>query len=156
MHCLERARDLLASAAPAGAPGTVLGTRNLPDPAEMVRGWCLHDLGRPGPAAEVIAAQRRLVPDGALRTQARYGARQALAHAAAGEVEQACALAEELLPAFHAVDSATVAADLRRLARTLARRPGNAAARALLPLLTTAPRLQRTAREHRPEGPDRA
>ncbi|RAG87383.1 transcriptional regulator [Streptacidiphilus pinicola] len=136
LRSLERARDLLQRAAHE-TEGPVLGTRNLTDPAAMIHGWCLHDLGRPAEAAEVLGNQLRGVPRNALRTRARYGARQALAHAAAGDIDQACALTRELLGSFPSVGSATIAADLRRLARVLARHPRNVAVRELTPDLTS-------------------
>ncbi|GGL20532.1 transcriptional regulator [Sphaerisporangium melleum] len=137
MRGLERARTLLDRHTP--EPGTpVIGTANLPDPAEMIRGWCLYDLGRPRAAAEVFDVQLARVPPGAIRTRVRYGIRRALAYAVAGEVDHACRLAGELLDGVVAVGSTTIAADLRALARTLSRHPGNASVRDLIPRLDTA------------------
>ncbi|WP_327678741.1 helix-turn-helix domain-containing protein [Kitasatospora sp. NBC_00458] len=122
MRSLDRARELLARAAAdddAGDP--VLGTGNLADPAAMVAGWCLHDLGRPAQAAEALDREYARIPVHAVRSRARYGLRRALAHAAAGEVEHACVLAAELLPFVTALRSATIATDVARLARELAR-----------------------------------
>ena len=86
---LDHASTLLGPAA-AEAEQPVIGTKNLSDPAEMIKGWCLYDLGRPHAAAEVIDRQLATVPPQAARTRARYGARRALAYAAAGEVDHAC------------------------------------------------------------------
>jgi hypothetical protein len=44
-----------------------------------------------------------------------------MAHAAAGEIEHACEIAESLLGGVELVGSATIRTDLRRFARTLAR-----------------------------------
>ncbi|WP_042422896.1 helix-turn-helix domain-containing protein [Streptacidiphilus anmyonensis] len=136
LNSLDRARDLLEQAAHE-SHRSILGTRNLPDPAAMILGWCLHDLGRPRQAAEMLAEQLHRIPPEAMRTRARYGARQALAHATAGDIDQACALARELLGTLPVVGSATIAADLRKLARVLARHPGNASVRDLTPDLTS-------------------
>ena len=94
----------------------VIGTQNLTDPAEMVRGWCLYDLGRPLMAAEIFDRQLALVSPDAIRTIARFGARRALAYAVAGEVDHACVLAAALLDRALQVRSATIATDLRALA----------------------------------------
>ncbi len=136
MRCLERARaqfdqhDLDADA-------PVIGTSHLSDPVGMVTGWCLFDLGRPREAAAALDRQLAQVPSDALRTQARYGARRALAHAAAGDVDHACALTRELLGPIAAVSSATITADVRRLEHTLARHSRNPSVRALAPELTS-------------------
>jgi hypothetical protein len=134
MRSLERARTLLARHIP-GSDLPVLGTTNLSDPAEMIRGWCLYDLGRPNAAAEVIEKQLAQVPAQAVRTRVRYGARQALACAAAGEIDHACALTHQLLDLAVAVDSATITTDLRDLARVLTRHPNNPSVRDLAPSL---------------------
>ncbi|MEU3324990.1 helix-turn-helix transcriptional regulator [Streptomyces albus] len=121
MKALDRARALLSQPDRSGAP--VIGTTNLSDPVSMITGWCLHDLGRPQRAAEILDEQVSRLPAHALRTQARYGVRRALAHAQAGEIEHACTLTERLLDTVDTVGSATVRTDLRRLARVLARHP---------------------------------
>ncbi|MYV97339.1 helix-turn-helix transcriptional regulator [Streptomyces sp. SID3343] len=140
MRCLDRARVSFARDAEAGASAHPVGTTHLSDPVAMVHGWCLYDLGRPRAAAEIIGRQLEQVPAHALRTRARFGMRHALAHAAAGEVDHACELTDRLLDTAEAVNSATVASDIRRMAHTLARHPRNASARALLPELSTHPR----------------
>jgi hypothetical protein len=137
MQSLDRALTLLGSDPP-DADTPVIGSSNLADPVEMVRGWCLHDLGRSQAAAEVIGRQLARVPPRAVRTQVRYGVRQALACAAAGEVDQACHLTAGLLDSALSIGSATVAVDIRKLARTLARHPKNESVRELAPRLGTA------------------
>lgn len=137
MRSLDRARTFLARPA-TSSDEPVLGTTNLVDPAQMITGWCLYDLGRPGAAAEIFDRQTALIPQRAVRTRVRYGMRRALAHATAGEVDHACHLASELLPDAATVNSATIATDMRKLVRTLSRHPKNAAVRALTPELTTA------------------
>ncbi|WP_380285988.1 multiprotein-bridging factor 1 family protein [Kitasatospora purpeofusca] len=136
---LDRARELFArSAADGGGGGPVIGTGNLADPAAMVTGWCLYDLGRPARAAEVLDRECAAIPAHAVRTRARYGLRRALAHAAAGEVEHACALAAELLPLVPGLRSATIATDVARLDRELSRFRANPAVRDLQPALAAA------------------
>jgi transcriptional regulator with XRE-family HTH domain len=134
MRTLDQARELLSSASPEATP--VLGTANLDDPAAMVTGWCLHDLGRPQEATDILDREIQRVPKHALRSQARYGVRRALAHAAAGNIDHACALARDVLGVADTVRSATIATDLRRLARTLARFHAAPSVRELQPRLT--------------------
>ncbi|MFI7425263.1 helix-turn-helix domain-containing protein [Nonomuraea sp. NPDC049684] len=130
MRSLDQARALLDQHAP-NSQSPVIGTTNLSDPVGMITGWCLHDLGRPQEAAQVIGTHLALVPPQALRTRARFGIRHALAYAVAGEIEHACRLSAELLAGAVTVSSATIAQDIRALARTLARHPRNPAAREL-------------------------
>ncbi len=143
MRCLDRARELLAVPS-ADKLSPVLGTTSLTDPVAMVTGWCLYDLGRPRQAAETLDEQVAGLPVGALRSHTRYGLRQALAHAAAGDVDRACDVAGPLLGTTVSVGSATVATDLGRLERTLARHSRNASVRVLAPELTAALRAVRT------------
>jgi hypothetical protein len=118
--------------------GPVIGTTHVSDPAAMTTGWCLHDLGRPKAAAEILDRECRRLPAHALRTRARYGFRRSLAHAASGEIEHACAIAGELLSILPAVPSATVSSDVRRLARELTRFRGNRRVHDLQPALARA------------------
>jgi transcriptional regulator with XRE-family HTH domain len=137
MRALDRASALLSAATlDAGQP--VIGTANLVDPAEMIRGWCLHDLGRPRDAARIIDRQLAAIPEGAIRAQARYGVRRALAYAAAGDIDHACQLTDGLLDDLMRIRSATITTDLRALARTLGRHQKNPAVRDLSPRLGTA------------------
>ncbi len=114
----------------------MLGSTNLTDPVAMITGWCLHDLGRPGEAAEILDREITRVPPHALRSCTRYGARRALAHAAAGEVEHACEIAELLLGGVGVVGSATIRTDLHRLAKILSRFRTTRSVRELSPRLT--------------------
>lgn len=137
MRGLDEARTLLArSTQEDDAP--VLGTTHVADPASMAFGWCLLDLGRPARAAEVLDRECPRLPAQALRTQARYGIRRALAHALAGDPERACDLTGRLLLTTDIVGSATIAVDLRRLARTLARHSHHPSYLAIAPRLTAA------------------
>ncbi|MFJ5261105.1 helix-turn-helix domain-containing protein [Streptomyces sp. NPDC088387] len=135
LRSLERARELLARDTTSSGSEPVIGTTHVSDPAAMTTGWCLHDLGRPKAAAEILDRECRRLPLYALRTRARYGFRRSLAHAASGEVEHACSIASELLGVMPAVPSATVNSDLRRLARELTRFRSSRAVRDLQPAL---------------------
>ncbi|MFJ1587699.1 helix-turn-helix domain-containing protein [Streptomyces sp. NPDC088197] len=135
LRSLDRARELLDSDDARSGAEPVIGTTHVSDPAEMTTGWCLHDLGRPKAAAEVLDREYRRLPPHALRTRARYGFRRSLAHAASGEVEHACTIAGEHLGVMPVVPSATVNSDIRRLARELARFRSSRAVRDLQPAL---------------------
>ncbi|MEV0218883.1 helix-turn-helix transcriptional regulator [Streptomyces sp. NPDC050704] len=138
MRDLDRARDLLvratADTAPT-APTPVLGPTHLDDPVSMITGWCLLDLGRPRQAADLLDRECARLPAHALRTQARYGTRRALAHAVAGELDHACELTTVLLATTASVTSATITTDLRRLSRILSRHPHHPAYQSLAPRL---------------------
>jgi transcriptional regulator with XRE-family HTH domain len=137
MRAVDRASALLSVAA-LNADQPVIGTGNLADPAEMTRGWCLYDLGRPREAARIIDRQLTSISAEASNVQARYGVRCALAYAAAGDIDQACQLTTGLLNDIMRVRSATIATDLRALARTLGRYQKNSAVRDVFPRLGTA------------------
>ncbi|KUL51047.1 hypothetical protein ADL22_06835 [Streptomyces sp. NRRL F-4489] len=135
---LDRARELLLGA-DEGPPDTpVWGPSHLADPAAMVTGWCLYDVGRPREAAGVLDQECSRIAPHALRTRARYGFRRALAHASAGEIDHSCGLARELLPCMDLVPSATIRADVRRLERELSRFRTHRAVRELQPSLLRA------------------
>ena len=137
MRAIDRASALL-SAATLDAAQPVICTANLVDPAAMIRGWCLHDLGRPRDAARIIDQQLATIPEGATRARARYGVRRALAYAAAGDIDHASRLTSDLLDDLMQVRSATITTDLRAIARTLGRYQKNLAVRDLSPRLGTA------------------
>ncbi len=138
MRRLDQARDLFGLAAvEASEPDApVLGPTHLSDPVSLVTGWCLVDLGRPRQAADILDAECARIPAHALRNQARYGARRALAHALAGEIDHACELTGRLLRNTVCVGSETIATDLRRLARVLGRHPHRPAYQAVAAPLT--------------------
>lgn len=122
-RALDRAADLLDSPEHEARDSLVIGSASVTGAglSAMAAGWCLHDLGRPQQAAEILDQQLALVPATAHRVRARFGARRALAYAAAGEVDHACSLTHQALDSAEVVDSATIRVDLRRLARTLIR-----------------------------------
>lgn len=135
MRSLDRARELLAKDS-SDSVQPIIGASHLPDVVSMFTGWCLQELGRPEQAAETLEVQTAHLPDHALRSRSRYGVRQALAHATAGDIDQACSVARSLLGSVALVHSATITADLHRLARTLRRHPGVSAVRELDPELS--------------------
>jgi hypothetical protein len=138
MRALDRARHFLGDK-PADAPdGPIIGTSYVSDPLALVAGWCLHDLGRPADAAAVLDREIARIPISAVRARARFGARQALAHASSGELEHACELAKPLLAHVTMLGSATIHADVRRLAVTLRRWSTHPAVRAIEPALSAA------------------
>jgi transcriptional regulator with XRE-family HTH domain len=137
MRALDRCGELL-DRAEGDRDQPVIGTSNLADPAGMAKGWCLYDLGRPGTAERVIGEQLARVPGQALRTRARYGARRALACAAAGEIDHACHIASGVLDDVGVAKSATITHDLRTLTRALARYPKAPSVRELTPRLSAA------------------
>jgi transcriptional regulator with XRE-family HTH domain len=116
----------------------------------VIAGWCLYELGQPGVAVEVLDKEVVRINSSHRRAAARFGARRALAYAAAGEVDQACTLAHELLDIAEVVDSATVRMEFRRLARALARWHTHRAVRELSPRLAAAQRTAGTGQ--RPPG----
>ncbi|MEU2729075.1 helix-turn-helix transcriptional regulator [Streptomyces griseoviridis] len=137
LRSLDRSRDLLErSCVETGQP--VLGASHVPDVVSMFTGWCLYDLGRPREAAVHLDTETARIPAHAFRTRARYGVRRALAHAAAGDVDHACAITAEVLPSVRLIHSSTVRSDLHRLFRTLGRHARQRSVRALVPDLTDA------------------
>ncbi|MCE7003466.1 helix-turn-helix domain-containing protein [Kibdelosporangium philippinense] len=136
-NTLDRAKQLLETVV-SSADGMVLGTTVVSNMAPMVTGWCMYDLGRPAEAAEILADEIARLPVSSRRAHARFGARLALSHAAAGDIDHACSLTHNVLDSAELVDSATVRFDLRRIGRTLARWPSHSSVRDLQPRLTTA------------------
>jgi transcriptional regulator with XRE-family HTH domain len=135
-RALDRAADLLAGSAHSAEP--VIGSATVADPVAAATGWCLYDLGRVRRSAEVLAGELGRIPPAAHRSQARFGARLALALAADAEIDQACVVAQQVLNHAELVDSATVRCDLGRLARTLVRWRNHGPVRDLSPRLTAA------------------
>ncbi|GAA2055455.1 hypothetical protein GCM10009839_75130 [Catenulispora yoronensis] len=112
---------------PAAAP--IIGSAHVPDQVAVATGWCLFDLGRPRQAADILQRELARIPADAYRARARFGARLALALAACGEPEQACAVADDVLDTYDRLQSATIRVDLRGLSRDLNRWPSHPAVR---------------------------
>lgn len=115
---MDRAAELLVEP---DETGTALGSSSVRNGHALATGWCLLELGRPEDAAELLDRELPLVPAQARRAAARFGARRALAYAAAGAPDTAVALLPDLLVLATQVDSATVRVDLRRLRHELVR-----------------------------------
>jgi transcriptional regulator with XRE-family HTH domain len=133
---LDRAATLLAADQRESVTNPTLGSSTVPNLDQVIRGWCLYDLGRPGEAADILDRELPLIANSARRARARFGIRHALAHADAGHTDEACSLTDALLDTVDLVDSATIRLDLRRLARTLVRRHHHPRVRELYPRLT--------------------
>jgi transcriptional regulator with XRE-family HTH domain len=137
-RALDRAATLLSMGDPNGTNNPVLGSSTVTNEVSLSRGWALCDLGRPAESAELLDREVARIPLTARRARARFGARQALAHARNGEVEHACELTASVLYEANQVDSATVRIDLRDLAKTLARWRNHAGVREIYPELNRA------------------
>lgn len=135
---LDQAREHMAHAVATGPDVPVLGTSMVADPVAVTNGWCLHDLGRSREAAAVLSTEMRKIPQDAKRARIRYGTRLALALASIRELDQATALVAAFLDDLLWLDSATIRADLRHLARTLNRWHSAAPVRAVMPGLQAA------------------
>lgn len=138
MRALERAAELLTTARAEPPSGPVIGTAHVRDPVGVVTGWCLYDLGRPKEAAAILDREVALIAEDAVRARTRFGVRQTLAHAAAGELDHACALAESMIAAAAGLGSATIRADIRRLEASLRRWSTHPAVRGLAPAFNAA------------------
>jgi DNA-binding XRE family transcriptional regulator len=139
-RAVDRGAELLDDTDRAASGGPVFGSASVTsaDLTSLVRGWCMHDLGRPRQAVDILDRELPALPDTARRAYARFGARRALAYVAAGDVDHASALGGQVLDAFALVDSATVRHDLRRLAHALARWRTHQSVRDLHPRLSAA------------------
>lgn len=125
-ECLARAED--------GDPVLpALGPMSLADPVAVTTGWCLYDLGHPAQAVDLLDREITLIPVGNKRAHVRFAARQALAAAAASEVDRACELTRGLLPGARDLGSATIRHDLRQLARMLRRWPAHREVKSIQP-----------------------
>jgi hypothetical protein len=137
-RALDVARRHLDAATAADSSALIIGTSFVPDPVAAVTGWCLYDLGRPAEAAAVLEEEVARIEPGAFRARTRFGVRLALAYAAAGEVDRACAVAEPMLAHAAMISSATLRVDLRRLSTRLRQFSHHPAVRALTPTFAMA------------------
>lgn len=139
-RALDHAQELLGGRDDTEPGSPAIGSTSVAnaDLTSLVTGWCLHDLGEPRLAADILDRQLLAFPDTARRAYARFGARRALAHLAAGEVEHGAQLSEQVLDAATLVDSATIRHDLRRLAHSLARWRTHRSVREVYPRLGAA------------------
>ncbi|WP_394617160.1 hypothetical protein JNUCC0626_47410 [Lentzea sp. JNUCC 0626] len=65
-------------------------TTSLVDQVDIAWAWSFHNLGRHVEAAAIPQVQIPLITASDLRARTRFGLRRALAHTAAGDVDQAC------------------------------------------------------------------
>jgi transcriptional regulator with XRE-family HTH domain len=137
--CIEDARQMsFPEPAPTHPDEPTLGTMNVPDPVALAEGWSLHDLGRSSEAVVILVPLFEATPEASARAWARIGARLALAHAGAGDIDAACDIAERLMPLFPALESATIRSDLRLLARELNRWNTHPRVQLMMPKLSVA------------------
>jgi transcriptional regulator with XRE-family HTH domain len=136
-RALEEASSLLAAERDKPRTATTLGSTSVPDSGRLVAGWSLYELRRYDEAAALLDAETTRIPPTGRRAAARFGARQALAHAAAGRTERACEVTAGFLDAAEAVDSATIRTDLRRLVAVLSGKRHTDPVQAIYPRLVT-------------------
>lgn len=134
LRALDRSVALLDEAERATVT-PVHGTWTSPDTTQVVRGWCLVDLGRPAEGAALLENGIAGFVAGTSRARARWAVRAALAQATADEMERACELVEWLAEDLRQIDSATVRHDVRLLHREFRRRASQPRVAALLPIL---------------------
>lgn len=116
LAALDRAAELQRN-----APEPPYGTSSPADQVAISRAWSFHDLGRHTEAATILDTQVTLIDSTDLRARTRFGLRRTLAHAAAGDVDHACALVTDLLDNIRQVQSATAHTDLTVFSRLLSR-----------------------------------
>jgi transcriptional regulator with XRE-family HTH domain len=97
------------------------GSTSVPDQVAIATAWSYHDLGRHAEAAAMLDVAVPQIAPAAMRARTRFGLRQALAHAEAGELDHACVLIAELLDDIRQVQSATVHIDLTSFSKLLFR-----------------------------------
>jgi transcriptional regulator with XRE-family HTH domain len=132
-RAIDRGAECLAQAEDGDPALPALGSTSLADPVAVTTGWCLYDLGRPAQAADVLGREVARIPAGSRRAHVRFAARQALAAAAASEVDRACELTSGLLAGARDLGSATIRQDLRQLARMFRRWPAHREVRSIQP-----------------------
>ncbi|MEU7916195.1 helix-turn-helix transcriptional regulator [Microbispora bryophytorum] len=132
-RALDRAEGLLPNAGSnTGRPEElVIGSSTVRDLGAAVSGWCYHDLGRSRRAAELLEPVVRDIPAWARRARGRFGARLALAHLSAGDLDQACTAGRDVLDLLRHTGSATTFDEMRELSRALVRWRRHPAAREL-------------------------
>ncbi|GGN13940.1 transcriptional regulator with XRE-family HTH domain [Actinoplanes campanulatus] len=115
-----------------------LGSGTAADLTLVTEGWGLYDLGRYTEAASTLEAGISRVGGLTNRSAVRFRLRQALACAAADDIDRSCDLVDGLLPAIIRLDSATIRADLAAYARVVRRRSREPSVRAIQPGLVAA------------------
>ncbi|MEV4636932.1 helix-turn-helix transcriptional regulator [Actinoplanes sp. NPDC049548] len=121
LSALDRADEYAAHEAPHGA-GIRLGSSGGGRLREIVRGWCLLDLGRSEDAAALLTAGLAAAPADAHRARALYGVRLSMSYATIGDLQGAWESAGTALARARRVDSAAVRHELRTFGALLRRR----------------------------------
>lgn len=116
-RAFDRADELFSRVEPQS--GIPLGSSDPGSPTALVRGWSLYHLGQHRSSAQTLEDELADIDPGRRRHRSRYAVRCALAHLAAGELERACELTADLLPALLALRSATIRTDVTALAAGL-------------------------------------
>lgn len=145
-RCLNRSAELLSPTAGHNIDEPIPGPTRIPDPTALAEGWSLYDLGRSEEAVKVLSRLLRATPKKRIRAWARIGARLALAHASLREIDQACALTQEILSLSPRIESATIRADMRQVSMMLSRWSFEPQVRRIMPSLSAA--LLSTGRGH--------
>jgi transcriptional regulator with XRE-family HTH domain len=139
MRELDRASALLDAQTNSGVADEGVASHSI----DLARGWALFDLGRSVDAAAVLGDVFDQMPSERVRERTRVGVRLALTLAVTDDIDRACQLISELLPAIQQLDSATIRHDLRLLQRELRRRNSRREVQDLLPAMTEAIRSRR-------------
>jgi transcriptional regulator with XRE-family HTH domain len=159
-RCICTATDLLEARpdTPGGQPP--LGAARIPDPVRLAEGWGLYDLGRSEEAVQILSPLFDSTPSRSGRAWARTGARLAVALASLREIDRACTVIRPILTRISDLESATIRADLRQLARILNRWNANPEVRQIMPVLSAAltptADLARLTHDYGPEATQRA
>jgi hypothetical protein len=138
LHALDRAWELADQRHDPAGPDEALGSTTPMETTAVITGWCLYDLGRTDAAIDVLDPVVSRIPRTSPRAMVRFTLRQALAHAAASNVDVACGLVTSILDDLVQIDSATVRTDLHTFARTIGRWPRHQAVTDLQPRLLAA------------------
>lgn len=147
-RALDRAEGLLADAGSGTGPlgDLVVGSSTVRDLGSAIAGWCHHDLGRPERAVDLLEPVVHGIPEWAKRARGRFGARLALAHLGAGNLDRACDVGRQVLDLLKYTHSATTLEEVRQLSRELVRWHRHPEARELRLALTDALHRAPTAR----------
>lgn len=159
-QCIRTAASLLVVPPEGSDDRPTLGAARIPRSIALAEGWGLYDLGRSSEAVEILSPLLDSTPLRSGRARARIGARLAVALASLREIDRACSVIQPILVLFPVLESATVRADLRQLARILNRWNSNSSVRRIMPelsaALTPTAELARLTSDYAPEAGPRA
>jgi hypothetical protein len=135
-RAMDAAGKLIAGAPAPYPSGPSWGPNTIEDSTSIIEASSLVDLGLHRAAVRLFGPDpASAMPVAAARTRARFVVRAALAHASAGAVDHACGLLEREVPGLQQLGSATIRADLSRLAIVFTRHRRLPTVRAILPEL---------------------